>query len=133
MTSLFQPSPEVGQVLRNVFDRMRQQADAGDEEAELVVAWCRFHGLGTDADVAAAMPTLEARAEAGHLEACFATALWAMEEDDTDRAAVLALRAAEKGHVQAMLMSSQFMRNKGDRKGAAAGRNKRPRPGAFQP
>lgn len=52
IAAFFWPSPETEPVLRKAFDQMRRQADAGDEAAALMVAWCRFRGLGTEADEA---------------------------------------------------------------------------------
>lgn len=134
IASLFRPSPELEQVLRKAFEQMRLQADAGDEEAEFMVAWCRFHGLGTEADEDAAMSVLEARAAAGYPEACFLMAAWTFERGDGDgeeRAFDMAVRAAEKGHVRAMLLLSGIWRERGDKGQAARWMEKAAETGSF--
>lgn len=129
--TLLRSASEHEQVLKNMFDQARRRAEAGDEEAELIVAWCRFHALGTDDDVALAIPVLEARAEAGHTEAGFLAAAWALENGDRDRAITLASRAAENGHTHAMLLMSQIMRDKGDKKEAGRWMEKAAETGSF--
>ena len=118
-TVLLNAPPEFAPVLASAFEKMRTLAEAGDEEAEYMVAWCRLYGLGTKADEAAAMPFFMAKAEAGDAEAMFLVSALLAEQGDRERAYDFAVRAAEKGHGGAMMLLSQFLRDQ-DQRGEAA-------------